>query len=185
MRACVCVMIIIIIIIYIYIFMYTCILAYPMQPPNANYPTVLSVPTGCPRDQCYFYVEMLVSDEDKEFLDFQMEGKATGYIAIGFGTQRKWMVSDRIILISSNIVNSELLIIFDQFDADVFACAVNPTTGMVEAFDTYNTAGETWNNIRDTDVNQASVHTHAHAHAHTHTHTRSQPHMLQKLHTKR
>ena len=39
-----------------------------------------------------------------------------------------------------------------QNDADVFACAVNPNTSMVEAFDTYNDLS--WTNKRDNDTSQ-------------------------------
>eukprot|EP00731_Ephydatia_muelleri_P002822 Em0001g2822a len=103
------------------------------MPDGVDYPLVLSIPTGCERSQCSFYVAIRVSDEDQEFLDFKMQGRASGYIAIGFGKQKSWMN-----------------------DADVFACAVNPNTSMVEAFDTYNPDGLSWTNKRDIDTSQVA-----------------------------
>ncbi|KAL5517546.1 hypothetical protein EMCRGX_G003106 [Ephydatia muelleri] len=100
-------------------------------PDGVDYPLVLSIPTGCERSQCSFYVAIRVSDEDQEFLDFKMQGRASGYIAIGFGKQKSRMN-----------------------DADVFACAVNPNTSMVEAFDTYNDLS--WTNKRDNDTSQVT-----------------------------
>ncbi|KAL5517390.1 hypothetical protein EMCRGX_G002931 [Ephydatia muelleri] len=61
-------------------------------PDGVDYPLVLSIPTGCERSQCSFYVAIRVSDEDQEFLDFKMQGRASGYIAIGFGKQKSRMV---------------------------------------------------------------------------------------------
>ncbi|KAL5517518.1 hypothetical protein EMCRGX_G003076 [Ephydatia muelleri] len=106
---------------------------YDPAPDGVDYPLVLSIPTGCERSQCSFYVAIRVSDEDQEFLDFKMQGRASGYIAIGFGKQKSWMN-----------------------DADVFACAVNPNTSMVEAFDTYNPDGLSWTNKRDIDTSQVA-----------------------------
>ena len=63
-----------------------------VQPDGVDYPLVLSIPTGCERSQCSFYVAIRVSDEDQEFLDFKMQGRASGYIAIGFGKQKSRMV---------------------------------------------------------------------------------------------
>eukprot|EP00731_Ephydatia_muelleri_P002670 Em0001g2670a len=102
-------------------------------PDGVDYPLVLSIPTGCERSQCSFYVAIRVSDEDQEFLDFKMQGRASGYIAIGFGKQKSRMS-----------------------DADVFACAVNPNTSMVEAFDTYNPDDLSWINIRDNDTSRVT-----------------------------
>ena len=44
-----------------------------------------------------------------------------------------------------------------QPNADVFACAVNPNTSMVEAFDTYSPNDLSWSNIRDIDENQVRL----------------------------
>ena len=50
-----------------------------------------------------------------------------------------------------------------QNDADVFACAVNPNTSMVEAFDTYNPDGLSWTNKRDIDTSQVRYCKHIYA----------------------
>ena len=63
-----------------------------VQPDGVDYPLVLSIPTGCERSQCSFYVAIRVSDEHQEFLDFKVQGRASGYIAIGFGKQKSQMV---------------------------------------------------------------------------------------------
>eukprot|EP00731_Ephydatia_muelleri_P037926 Em0599g4a len=96
--------------------------------PGAQYRLVTAIPAGCDPSNCDYYLGIRTNDEDPEFLDFMMVGKAQGWIAIGFSLKK------------------------EMPDADVLACAVNPDTSQVVVMDTYNVPDD-HNNIPDTIQN--------------------------------
>ncbi|KAL5487379.1 hypothetical protein EMCRGX_G019973 [Ephydatia muelleri] len=96
--------------------------------PGAQYRLVTAIPAGCDPSNCDYYLGIRTNDEDPEFLDFMMVGKAQGWIAIGFSLKQ------------------------EMPDADVLACAVNPDTSQVVVMDTYNVPDD-HNNIPDTIQN--------------------------------
>ena len=50
------------------------------QPVDAVFPYSYGQPEDCERDECEFYVEWR---NNGDFVDFRMEGNATGWIALG------------------------------------------------------------------------------------------------------
>jgi len=50
------------------------------QPVDAVFPNSYGQPEDCEQDECDFYVKWRNNDR---FVDFRMEGNATGWIALG------------------------------------------------------------------------------------------------------
>ena len=51
---------------------------------SSEYRLINALPAGCDPSNCDYYLGIRTNDEDPEFLDFMMVGKAQGWIAIGF-----------------------------------------------------------------------------------------------------
>ena len=59
---------------------------------NSNYRIKYNAPENCEEATCDYFVAITTNKEDPKFLDFLIEGKAQGWVAIGFSTDGK-MVS--------------------------------------------------------------------------------------------
>ena len=114
-----------------------------VQSPGAQYRLVTTIPAGCDPSNCDYYLGIRTNDEDPQFLDFMMVGKAQGWIAVGFSPKQE-MVDP-----FGPTCTITFLMSLCQPDADVLACAVNPDTSQVVVMDTYNVPDD-HNNIRDT-----------------------------------
>eukprot|EP00731_Ephydatia_muelleri_P020315 Em0013g42a len=101
----------------------SCQAACPSMKNARTYRINYNAPPNCEKTTCDYSVAIATNSEDSSFLDFVLEGNAQGWVAIGFSTNG------------------------NMPDADVLACALNPSSNNVEIIDTYN-AGYT--NIRDT-----------------------------------
>ena len=103
-----------------------------------------AIPAGCDPSNCDYYLGIRTNDEDPEFLDFMMVGKAQGWIAIGFSLKQEMVDPFGLMCVP---------LMFPMYpsqpDADVLACAVNPDTSQVVVMDTYNVPDD-HNNIPDT-----------------------------------
>eukprot|EP00731_Ephydatia_muelleri_P018005 Em0011g45a len=100
----------------------------PRQSLSSEYRLINALPAGCDPSNCDYYLGIRTNDEDPEFLDFMMVGKAQGWIAIGFSLKP------------------------DMEDADVLACALHPSTQTPVILDAYNIPND-HENIRDTIQN--------------------------------
>ncbi|XP_065905953.1 uncharacterized protein [Dysidea avara] len=95
----------------------------PSRPPvDAVFPYSYGQPEDCERDECEFYVEWR---NNGDFVDFRMEGNATGWIALGLSG-----------------VNTSLNMVGRSF-SDILMCQAEPTGSEANVKDMYLAGGST------------------------------------------
>ena len=55
-----------------------------LQPPNAVYRFTATNDPNCVQVTCDYFLGIRTNDNDPTYLDFVLEGSATGWIAVGF-----------------------------------------------------------------------------------------------------
>ena len=55
-----------------------------LQSPNAVYRFTATNPPNCVQSTCDYFLGIRTNDNDPTYLDFVLEGSATGWIAVGF-----------------------------------------------------------------------------------------------------
>lgn len=104
----------------------------PGPDDAAEWRLLATMPPGCNRSDCQFYLAIRTNDNDSSYLDFAMEANAMGWLAVGFAPHPSMP------------------------NADVFAC-VYIDNMTVEVLDTHNPP-EKYTNEIDT-INDLCVHT--------------------------
>ncbi|XP_065905954.1 ferric-chelate reductase 1-like [Dysidea avara] len=104
----------------------------PSQPPvDAVFPYSYGQPEDCKQDECYFYVEWR---NNGDFIDFRMEGDASGWIALGLSG-----------------ANTPLDMVGRVF-SDILMCQAESTGSVANVKDMY-LAGGSVNPLFDSSVN--------------------------------
>ncbi|XP_065905952.1 putative ferric-chelate reductase 1 [Dysidea avara] len=104
----------------------------PTQPPvDAVFPNSYGQPEDCEQDECEFYVEWR---NNGRFVDFRMEGNATGWIALGLSG-----------------ANTSLNMVGRTF-SDILMCQAEPTGSVANVKDMY-LAGGSVDPLFDSNVN--------------------------------
>ena len=57
---------------------------HPLQDDAAEWRLLATMPPGCNRSDCQFYLAIRTNDNDSSYLDFAMEANAMGWLAVGF-----------------------------------------------------------------------------------------------------
>ena len=74
---------------------FVCIYLCYMQASGASYRFNISIPAGCTHpSSCTFFAALRTNDNSSEWLDYYMEGAATGYLALGWNSVSQTVITN-------------------------------------------------------------------------------------------
>lgn len=75
------------------------IIIITMQSNIENYRLTHQIPKGCVPPLCDFFMGISTNDNNRSFIDFTLEGRANGWVAVGFSNTSNMVASYTLLLV--------------------------------------------------------------------------------------